>query len=132
MAAAQSFFLFFPLFFLFHERQVFFFFSFFRIIVCNNVINFNICISLQCSSKIIISRILYRSDDSGDEIDDHDINKILIVMQTPPALRKHPQGDRTGDHTKRSKITAELGKVINDGLFYYEKDLWDSEYAVIF
>ena len=53
-------------------------------------------------------------------------------MQTPPALRKHPQGDRTGDHTKRSKITAELGKVINDGLFYYEKDLWDSEYAVIF
>ncbi|KAK3794871.1 hypothetical protein RRG08_001022 [Elysia crispata] len=69
------------------------------------------------------------SDDSGDEIDDNDINKILIVMQTPPALRKHPQGDRTGDHTKRAKITAELGKVINDGLFYYEKDLWDSEYA---
>ncbi|RUS90292.1 hypothetical protein EGW08_001981, partial [Elysia chlorotica] len=69
------------------------------------------------------------SDDSGDEIDDNDLNKILIVMQTPPALRKHPQGDRTGDHTKRAKITAELGKVINDGLFYYEKDLWDSEYA---
>jgi la-related protein 1 len=66
------------------------------------------------------------SDDSGDEIDDNDINKILIVMQTPPALRKHPQGDRTGDHTKRSKITCELSKVINDGLFYYEKDLWDS------
>ncbi|GFO18341.1 LA-related protein 1, partial [Plakobranchus ocellatus] len=69
------------------------------------------------------------SDDSGDEIDDHDINKILIVMQTPPALRKHPQGDRTGDHTKRAKITAELGKVINDGLYYYEKDLWDSEFT---
>ncbi|GFR70529.1 La-related protein 1 [Elysia marginata] len=69
------------------------------------------------------------SDDSGDEIDDNDINKILIVMQTPPALRKHPQGDRTGDHTKRAKITAELGKVINDGLFYYEKDLWDSDFV---
>ncbi|XP_035827497.1 la-related protein 1B isoform X2 [Aplysia californica] len=68
------------------------------------------------------------SDESGDEIDDSDINKILIVMQTPPALRKHPGGDRTGDHTKRSKITAELSKVINDGLFYYEKDLWDDEF----
>ncbi|KAH9514007.1 La ribonucleoprotein domain member 1 [Bulinus truncatus] len=67
------------------------------------------------------------SDDSGDEIDDNDIDKILIVMQTPPALRKHPGGDRTGDYTKRSKITAELSKVINDGLYYYEKDLWDNE-----
>ncbi|XP_059151980.1 la-related protein 1B-like isoform X2 [Physella acuta] len=67
------------------------------------------------------------SDDSGDEIDDNDVDKILIVMQTPPALRKHPGGDRTGDYTKRSKITAELSKVINDGLFYYEKDLWDNE-----
>ncbi|BFZ14680.1 hypothetical protein BsWGS_17719 [Bradybaena similaris] len=66
------------------------------------------------------------SDDSEDEIDDSDINKILIVMQTPPALRKHPGGDRTGDYTKRSKITCELSKVINDGLFYYEKDLWDT------
>ncbi|XP_055894298.1 la-related protein 1B-like isoform X3 [Biomphalaria glabrata] len=68
------------------------------------------------------------SDDSGDEIDDNDLDKILIVMQTPPALRKHPGGDRTGDYTKRSKITAELSKVINDGLFYYEKDLWDNEF----
>ncbi|CAG5129722.1 unnamed protein product, partial [Candidula unifasciata] len=66
------------------------------------------------------------SDDSEDEIDDNDINKILIVMQTPPAVRKHPGGDRTGDYTKRSKITCELSKVINDGLFYYEKDLWDT------
>lgn len=71
-----------------------------------------------------------RSDDSGDEIDDNDLDKILIVMQTPPALRKHPGGDRTGDYTKRSKITAELSKVINDGLFYYEKDLWDNEFMV--
>ncbi|CAL1538751.1 unnamed protein product [Lymnaea stagnalis] len=68
------------------------------------------------------------SDDSADEIDDNDIDKILIVMQTPPALRKHPGGDRTGDYTKRSKITAELSKVINDGLYYYEKDLWDTEF----
>ena len=66
-----------------------------------------------------------RSDDSDGEIDDAAINRILIVTQTPPALRKHPQGDRTGDFLPRAKMTADLAKVINDGLFYYEQDLWD-------
>lgn len=69
------------------------------------------------------------SDEETDgEIDDHDVNKILIVTQTPPYLRKHPGGDRTGQHTSRAKLTSELAKVINDGLFYYEQDLWDDNY----
>lgn len=69
------------------------------------------------------------SDEETDgEIDDHDVNKILIVTQTPPYLRKHPGGDRTGQHTSRAKLTCELVKVINDGLFYYEQDLWDDKY----
>ena len=42
-----------------------------------------------------------RSDDSADEIDDQEVNKILIITQTPPAFRKHPGGDRTGDHVPR-------------------------------
>ncbi|XP_073497674.1 la-related protein 1B isoform X2 [Phyllobates terribilis] len=63
------------------------------------------------------------SDDSDFEIDDQDINKILIVTQTPP-VKKHPGGDRTGNHVSRAKITSELAKVINDGLYYYEQDLW--------
>ncbi|XP_066576258.1 la-related protein 1B isoform X4 [Amia ocellicauda] len=71
----------------------------------------------------------WSDDDSDYEIDDHDVNKILIVTQTPPHLRKHPGGDRTGNHVSRAKITADLAKAINDGLYYYEKDLWtdDSE-----
>ncbi|KAF3841112.1 hypothetical protein F7725_006974 [Dissostichus mawsoni] len=77
----------------------------------------------------------WSDDDTDGEIDDQDVNKILIVTQTPPYLRKHPGGDRTGHHTSRSKLTCELGKVINDGLFYYERDLWDDtcdpEYATI-
>ncbi len=69
------------------------------------------------------------SDEETDgEIDDHDVNKILIVTQTPPYLRKHPGGDRTGHHTSRAKLSSELVKVINDGLFYYEQDLWDDTY----
>ncbi|KAF0038423.1 hypothetical protein F2P81_008907 [Scophthalmus maximus] len=70
----------------------------------------------------------WSDEDTDGEIDDHDVNKILIVTQTPPYLRKHPGGDRTGHHTSRSKLTCELVKVINDGLFYYEQDLWDDTY----
>ncbi|XP_071975494.1 la-related protein 1B isoform X1 [Engystomops pustulosus] len=68
------------------------------------------------------------SDDESDyEIDDQDVNKILIVTQTPPHLKKHPGGDRTGNHVSRAKMTAELAKVINDGLYYYEQDLWTED-----
>lgn len=70
----------------------------------------------------------WSDEDSDYEIDDRDVNKILIVTQTPPYLRKHPGGDRTGHHTSRSKLTSELAKVINDGLYYYEQDLWDDTY----
>lgn len=66
-------------------------------------------------------------DDSDYELDDQDVNKILIVTQTPPYLRKHPSGDRTGNHESRAKITADLAKAINDGLYYYEQDLWKGE-----
>lgn len=71
-----------------------------------------------------------RSDESDDEINDSDIDKILIVTQTPPYMRKHPGGDRTGDHQPRSKMSAELSKIINDGLFYYEQDLWKDDILV--
>ncbi|KAG1971661.1 la-related protein 1B [Pimephales promelas] len=69
----------------------------------------------------------WSDDDSDDELDDRDVNKILIVTQTPPHLRKHPGGDRTGNHVSRAKITTDLAKAINDGLFYYEQDLWTTE-----
>uniref|UniRef100_A0A8D3CK55 HTH La-type RNA-binding domain-containing protein n=2 Tax=Scophthalmus maximus TaxID=52904 RepID=A0A8D3CK55_SCOMX len=45
----------------------------------------------------------WSDEDTDGEIDDHDVNKILI-------------------------LTCELVKVINDGLFYYEQDLWDDTY----
>ena len=69
-------------------------------------------------------------DDSDYEMDDQDVNKILIVTQTPPHVRKHPAGDRTGNHESRAKFTADLAKAINDGLFYYEQDLWKEEEQV--
>lgn len=69
-------------------------------------------------------------DDSDYELDDQDVNKILIVTQTPPYIRKHPGGDRTGNHESRAKLTADLAKAINDGLFYYEQDLWKTEEQV--
>uniref|UniRef100_A0A2K6BLE1 La ribonucleoprotein 1B n=1 Tax=Macaca nemestrina TaxID=9545 RepID=A0A2K6BLE1_MACNE len=69
----------------------------------------------------------WSDNDSDYEIDDQDLNKILIVTQTPPYVKKHPGGDRTGNHMSRAKITSELAKVINDGLYYYEQDLWMEE-----
>ena len=59
-----------------------------------------------------------RDDDSDDEIDDQDIHKIMIVTQTPPPIKKH---DRTGNYVTRVKMTQELSKAINDGLYYYEQ-----------
>ncbi|KAI5102711.1 la-related protein 1B isoform X3 [Silurus meridionalis] len=69
----------------------------------------------------------WSDEDSDGELDDSDVNKILIVTQTPPYMRKHPGGDRTGNHVSRAKITTELAKAINDGLYYYEQDLWTED-----
>ncbi len=63
-----------------------------------------------------------RSDTSEDEMEDQDIQKLLIVTQTPPCHKKqHPQGDRTGNFTSRSKLSSDIVHVINDGLYFYEK-----------
>lgn len=64
------------------------------------------------------------SDDSDNEFSDHEVNKLIIVAQTPPAPKKHEGYDRTGDWVTRVKMTQELAKIINDGLYYYEQDLW--------
>ncbi|KAG5875098.1 hypothetical protein JTB14_033702 [Gonioctena quinquepunctata] len=70
-------------------------------------------------------------DDDSDELSDHDVNKLLIVTQSTSSSRapKHEGYDRTGDWTTRVKMTQELGQAINDGLYYYEEDLWiDQDY----
>lgn len=55
-------------------------------------------------------------------MDDVDIQQIIIVMQTPPpAFRKHPGGDRTGQSHNRSKLTADIAQAINDALYFYEQ-----------
>lgn len=54
-------------------------------------------------------------------MDDHDIQKIIIVTQTPPVVKKHPGGDRTGQSYNRSKMTAEVAEAINVGLYFYEQ-----------
>lgn len=59
--------------------------------------------------------------ESGDDMDDHTIQKLLIITQTPPAGRKIVNHDRNG--TPRAKMTVDLAQEINDGLFYYEQDL---------
>ena len=51
-------------------------------------------------------------------MDDQDIQKLLIVTQTPPAYKKH---DRTGNFTSKNKLTSDIAQAINDGLYFYEQ-----------
>lgn len=55
---------------------------------------------------------------------------MFTVTQTPPVgrVKKHEGFDRTANFTSRTKITQELAQVINDGLYYYEEDLWNNIY----
>uniref|UniRef100_A0A182WK47 La-related protein 1 n=1 Tax=Anopheles minimus TaxID=112268 RepID=A0A182WK47_9DIPT len=62
-------------------------------------------------------------DESDYEIPDNEINKLLIVTQVTHRLPKHDGYDRTGDFTTRTKITQDLERIINDGLYNYEEDL---------
>ncbi|XP_033218147.1 la-related protein 1 [Belonocnema kinseyi] len=71
-------------------------------------------------------------DDDDYELSDGDINKLLIVTQTSDAisttrLPKHEGHDRTGDWMTRMKMSQDLEQAINDGLFYYEEDLWTED-----
>lgn len=73
----------------------------------------------------------WSEDDEDYELSDRDVNKLLIVTQTtvPNTSRipKHEGHDRTGDWTTRVKMTQDLEQAINDGLFYYEEDLWTKD-----
>lgn len=71
----------------------------------------------------------WASEDDMDELSDRDVNKLLIVTQAPSSRApKHEGYDRTGDWTTRVKITQDLEQAINDGLYYYEEDLWNDDY----
>ncbi|CAF0761772.1 unnamed protein product [Rotaria sordida] len=65
-------------------------------------------------------------DELDFELDDDDIDKILIITPTPPSNRKQNQKnhDRTGEYTPRARMTAEIAKIIDDGLRWYEEELW--------
>lgn len=68
---------------------------------------------------------LYRSDDSDSEIDDDFISNLVIVTPHQPTAavsKKHPSGDRTGDHLPRPKMNALMAQIISDALYEYEQN----------
>jgi hypothetical protein len=85
-------------------------------------------IFIYLSIRFLLIEIYFSKNDESDfELDDDDIDKILIITPTPPSNRKHHQQqkhDRTGEHTPRAKVTAEVAKIIEDGLRWYEEELW--------
>lgn len=76
----------------------------------------------------------WSEDDEDYELSDKDLNKLLIFTQTTVSssvsttrIPKHEGHDRTGDWTTRVKMTQDLEQAINDGLYYYEEDLWTKD-----
>ncbi len=67
-----------------------------------------------------------KNEYSDFELDDDDIDKILIITPTPPSNRKHHQSTHKSqdEHTPRARMTAEIAKIIEDGLRWYEEELW--------
>jgi la-related protein 1 len=67
-----------------------------------------------------------KNGDSDFELDDDDIDKILIITPTPPSNRKqHQQNyEHTGEHIPRARMTPEVARIIEDGLRWYEEELW--------
>ena len=68
------------------------------------------------------------SDTDYDELSDGEINKLLIVTQTPIRPKKHDGFDRTAaGRSTRAQMSQDLAKAINDGLYFYEDGLWSDE-----
>lgn len=64
---------------------------------------------------------LYEEKEASDfELDDNDIDKILIITPTPPSNRKQQNPERT----PRARVSNEIAKIIEDGLKWYEEELW--------
>jgi len=67
-------------------------------------------------------------EDMTDDMTDAEIAKIVLVHQTPPAFKKHPQGDKhPGDHSSKADrlFNKDLFEIINEGLYRYEEELED-------
>ncbi|KZC14352.1 La-related protein 1 [Dufourea novaeangliae] len=74
----------------------------------------------------------WSEDEEDYELSDRDLNKLLIFTQTTVSMSttripKHEGHDRTGDWTTRVKMTQDLEQAINDGLYYYEEDIWTKD-----
>lgn len=50
-----------------------------------------------------------------------------MTQTTSTRIPKHEGHDRTGDWTTRVKMSQDLEQAINDGLYYYEEDLWGED-----
>lgn len=66
------------------------------------------------------------SHESVDEMSDANVNKLIIVLQTPPPPAKR-QFDRTGDYTTRAKMNQRLNEEVELGLRRYEYELWQNK-----
>jgi la-related protein 1 len=53
---------------------------------------------------------------------DQEVSQLIVVTQATKARDATKRTlDRTGDFETRAKMSSEMAKAINDGLYYYER-----------
>jgi la-related protein 1 len=57
-----------------------------------------------------------------DDLSDDFVKKLLIITQPSPKPTLIVN-DRSGNHTPKAKLTAEISQAISDGLYFYEQDM---------
>ena len=55
-----------------------------------------------------------------DDLSDDFVKKLLIITQPSPKPTLIVN-DRSGNHTPKAKLTAEISQAISDGLYFYEQ-----------
>ena len=54
----------------------------------------------------------------------------MVVLQTPeqkPKVQKPQLNDRTGVWENRTKFNQEQARIINDGIYWMEQEIWNKE-----
>ena len=83
---------------------------------------------IKCFFKILLFKLDNKLDDESDLLEKNEQqmkligvmsqqkDKILIITPTSNRKQQQQNHERIGEYTPRARITAELGKIIDDGM----------------
>merc|ERR1712106_862541 len=77
-------------------------------------------------------QVAYDTEDSDDDsmIPDEELPNVVLITKTPeqkPKTVKAQLNDRTGVWENRTKFNQEQARIINDGIYWMEQEIWSKE-----